>query len=509
MASRKLIALAFVVAACGGDDAGGLESSSGESTASSGSTDTGRTTEEPSSTDTGASAETTTGGPLEACGGGSLILDTPATVMLAPNESCVWALTLPEPRVVDATLRSAGQGVSLETGVEASEPGWMHPRVLEAGAHEFVATNPTGESLEAELRVHDFGPVLPPVVREHSLVWTQPSLVEGPAACGLACVMATVATPQAGGTMLQTWFERFATTGHSQRFGPTDLLDAYAMQLGPEPATWDLDVLPFVVTAIHNRIDLARDGHCGELRISVASIDPQFRPLHLIFLFQQPAQPDDLSPMGRSHCVATARRWAELSRMSPQDMETQVLAMVEVGIVQPRFIAAETLEFITSPWEWRQWFPVDAEPGVLENAPLFQTVDTPAVNQPGPLREAFLAFVQENADALDRRTMALPEEFRNDSARVNQGVPWVPVDLGGIEETEQLPNLRGNLEIAGCPACHTADAEFVQTLPDRTFSPFYDAELDARAIHLDARAHGEVTEPTRFGPLQDDPVLPP
>lgn len=40
--------------------------------------------------------------------------------------------------------------------------------------------------------------------------------------------------------------------------------------------------------------------------------------------------------------------------------------------------------------EWRQWRP---EAGALENPPLFQTVATEALNQPGELRDDFLAFV--------------------------------------------------------------------------------------------------------------------
>ena len=70
-----------------------------------------------------------------------------------------------------------------------------------------------------------------------------------------------------------------------------------------------------------------------------------------------------------------------------------------------------------------------------------------------------------------------------------------------------FPDLRGNIEIVGCPACHSADAEFVQTRPDRTFSPFYDKELDARAAHL-LTAHAGEGADVPFGPLQEAPVLP-
>ncbi len=48
----------------------------------------------------------------------------------------------------------------------------------------------------------------------------------------------------------------------------------------------------------------------------------------------------------------------------------------------------------------------------------------------------------------------------------------------------------------------------VQTREDRTFSSFYDVELEARAEWLRSLAHG-VPLPVGFGPLQPDPVLHP
>ena len=146
-------------------------------------------------------------------------------------------------------------------------------------------------------------------------------------------------------------------------------------------------------------------------------------------------------------------------------------------------------------------------PNILDNRPLFQTVDTPRLNLQGPERDAFLAWVGANADALDERRLEVPEEFRALSARVNVGVAWQPLVLTPELDTAH-PDLRRNLEIVGCPACPVTDAKFVQTLPDRTFSHFYDLELDARALHLDALARGAAL-PAPFGPLQPDPLLPP
>jgi hypothetical protein len=152
----------------------------------------------------------------------------------------------------------------------------------------------------------------------------------------------------------------------------------------------------------------------------------------------------------------------------------------------------------------------EALPFVLDNPPLFQQVDVETLNTPGPLRDRFLTFLSSNAAALDARTLLIPEEFRARSARVTQGVPRTPLSLDGLPPslTERFPALRQQIEIVGCAACHTADAEFVQTRMDRTFSPFYEKELRARAALLADLAAGRFRS-APFGPLQASPVLPP
>src|SRR5690606_15653910 len=104
----------------------------------------------------------------------------------------------------------------------------------------------------------------------------------------------------------------------------------------------------------------------------------------------------------------------------------------------------------------------EALPFVFENVPLFQTVDIEAVNAPGALRDAFLAFVNENAAALDERRQLIPALFRPLSVRVNSGVPWRPLDLRGVDEDvlSTYPRLRQHIETVGCAGCH-AVGEFV------------------------------------------------
>jgi hypothetical protein len=148
-------------------------------------------------------------------------------------------------------------------------------------------------------------------------------------------------------------------------------------------------------------------------------------------------------------------------------------------------------------------------PFMLDNPPLFQTADAEALNAPGALRDQLLAWMAAEAAAVDARRAEIPEGFRRPSARVIQGVPRPALSLAGLapQVASQYPSLRQKLELVGCPACHTADADFVQTRPDRTISPFYERELEARRLHLESLARGEATG-APFGPLQAAPKLP-
>lgn len=357
--------------------------------------------------------------------------------------------------------------------------------------------------------------VPPKISHQRSLFWTQPEVVDDPSTVSFAKTLATIAHDGHGGRLLDAWFRRFSTTAHSERAMPAQLMDEVAAVQGADPSQWNLSALPFKVTGVHNRVDLAElspSGHCGELRVSFSCEHPTVQPLHVLFLFQQPLTAGD-TVSGRVTCEATARRWAELSRLEGAELFAAVKAELDERFTAENFLLAETVELTVSPWEWRQWFKVpDATgqlPWALDNAPLFQTVDVDSLNAQGPLRDDFLTFVTANAAALDARTLLIPERFRRPSARVTQGVPRTPLSLTGISPTvtESFPQIRQNLELVGCPACHTADADFVQTRTDRKVSPFYEAELLAREAHLDKLARGAGPAVT-FGPLQAAPKLP-
>lgn len=350
---------------------------------------------------------------------------------------------------------------------------------------------------------------VPAIIIEHSLFWgADAGVLDDAQVISFARLMALAAGTGNGGPLLSQWFHRFATTAHSERALPAQFIDAITAAQGADPAQWDLSLLPFKVTGIHNRIDLADltpGGHCGELRASVSSADVTLQPFHVLFLFQQPLGEGDVIA-GQVTCEGTARRWAALSGLQGADFEIALRGMLDQGFTAARFSLLETVEFTLAPWEWRQWLP--AADGGVENPPMFQQLDVDRLNQAGALRDDFLTWVDANAALLDQRRLLIPERFRAQSVRITQGIPRAPLSLQGASSAARFPQLRQQLELVGCAACHTADAEFVQTRTDRSVSPFYEKELRARAVHLAAMARGNSPAPP-FGPLQPNPILPP
>jgi hypothetical protein len=411
-------------------------------------------------------------------------------------------------RIVEIDVAGAGAALTAPGGANVGpdlEPydggAWLRPRPISV---ETLVLEPSEGATRTTIFAR--GAPVPPAVRERSLVWTASAVVDDPDVVGLGRVLAAIAPDHHGGLMLDAWFRRFATTLHSERAGPAQLADDLALTYGDDPASWDLDALPFKVTGVHNRLDLAdRGGGCGELRVSIASTHPTYAPFHMLFLFRQEPGEDDVGPDGAVHCLATARHWARLAALSDDDFVISANVLLDEVLVRERFLLAESVELTVSPWEWRQW--TASADGEVDNPPLFQTVATPMLNEAGALRDDFLAFVAENAEGLASRTTPIPSGFRAQSARVPPSVPAERLDLTGLDPAilAAYPSLAGRIEIVGCPTCHTSDANFVQTNVDRTFSPFYERELDARGARLDAMQTGKSVPVPPFGPLSSVP----
>jgi hypothetical protein len=407
---------------------------------------------------------------------------------------------------IEVTFEGAPPGDVVDVGEppadleSLAEGHWLRPRPVGGGVSSLRLVGFGDVSVQAFAR----GTPVPPVRRERSLVWTDGAILDDPTIVGLARVLAAASDDEHGGVMLDRWFRRFATTAHSERAAPATLMDDVAAEQGPDPTTWDLDALPFRVTGVHNRFDLAdKNGDCGELRVSLGSTDPVASPMHVLFLFRQLPQADDLRFDDTRHCLGTARRWARLSALDGDAFIDAARDLVSATIVRGSFLLAETVELTVSPWEWRQWRSVGTDE--LDNPPLFQTVATTLVNAPGPLRDAFLEMVAASPEAFDAREALLPDAFAMASAQAPPSAPAARLDLTGLDPSvlAAYPDLARNIEIVGCPTCHTEHAEFVQTSIERTFSPFYDAELHARADRLDRLSAGVAVATPPFGPLQD------
>lgn len=392
-----------------------------------------------------------------------------------------------------------------ESGPSRCGDVWLRPRPV----HGSLLLELRGHGT-AHITVWSRGAPIAPVDPDRSVVWHEPVPLDNASVIGLGRLMAAVAPDGHGGRLFDRWLQSFATTPYSQRTMPAQFMADIRATHGDSPDAWDLDTLPFRVTAVHNRVDLwGTEGACGQLRVTMASTHPTYAPLHLIFLFTQPARDDDVAPDGTVHCLGTARRWSRLSPLDEAGFVDAAGDWLDEALQGESFLMAESLEREDDIWEWRQWLPVaSSEPGVdieFINPPLFQTVDVAAVNQTGPLRDDFLAFVAENAEALRDHDILIPERFRAPVARMTEGASRPELDLGGLdpEVAGAYPRLGEHIEIMGCVRCHTTPApEFVQTYPERFFSDFHFHEVEARAALLDAMNAGDPVEPPRFGPLQ-------
>ncbi|HUS30373.1 MAG TPA: hypothetical protein VMZ53_17815 [Kofleriaceae bacterium] len=392
----------------------------------------------------------------------------------------------------------AGQGL-----IDADR--WFVPQPIE-GERTFVVA----ASGEVALRAWGRGAVPPAPTRERSATWFDATLLDDATFVSFARVMSIIAGDGNGGALLERWFETFAAGPGAGRATFAQFLDGVRVEQGVDPRGWDLAKLPFKVTGVHNRIDLARGDvpgaaarDCGELRVSIASTHPTLAPLHLLFIFRQLPQADDATPDGAIHCRGTARRWAALAGLSPSEFASTARAWLDAAMTRENFALAESVELTISPWQWRQWVPTVGADGAvsLANPPLFQTIDVARVNTPGAIRDAFLVDVAQHRDEILARTWAVPAAFRPRVAEVQPTEKAALVDLSGVDAAtgDQVAEALGAI---GCPRCHTDNADFVQTSVGRVPSPFYDKELDARTARINALAQGRAVTPAPFGPLQ-------
>ena len=156
-------------------------------------------------------------------------------------------------------------------------------------------------------------------------------------------------------------------------------------------------------TALVNRLDLLRPGHCGEARIAFAYNGGYGDVSQRMTLIVELAVPDD----GHG-CQQVAQAWAELSAIDdPAERLLRLKALYE-PLLRPEHLGqVRSNEFInperSAPWELREWHLVGGE---LVLAPAKQAVDERFSDSP-----ELLAWVQASRDSIRAGTAEIPERF--------------------------------------------------------------------------------------------------
>ncbi len=472
-------------------------------------------------------------------------VDSFLRVKLKAGETCAWPLhvnSVPVPgtnpvedRAVNVLLELRVEVEAPEKdltpeyvhasldGVDQREPGWVGIQSLVTGEHVLRVTSERDAELRFYLRSE--GELPRSLNSALSLEWpTNHRVVSNKDVVGLGRMMALISAEGHGGPLLAHWLGSFESAEGPSRSGPAALLAHLQSTKGADPALWNLDDLNFTVSSVQNRIDLRDANSCGQLRVVLTSPATGFEDaFQMVFLFQQPPRPLDYTPLGTLHCTSTALVWARLSAagVQPVTAEDPLTSVLENILQRGNFLRVKTSEKIgaETDYEFREWIlALNPDPtatpalrNILVNRPLFQTVDTPRLNTPGPERDAFLAYVGDNAAALHARTALIPQQFLAVAARAD-GVNWTPLDLTGVPQAtlDAFPQLRQQIEVVGCTGCHRSRAgtQLIHSRRSGGHSAYLVEELIARTVDL-LRLSTGVPQPVPYGPLQANPVLPP
>nr|MBA3454004.1 hypothetical protein [Deltaproteobacteria bacterium] len=155
----------------------------------------------------------------------------------------------------DVTIQVGDRPLVLEAWIDGE---WIAPHT--ASGDIDLAVGP------GTLTVWARGTPPPPAQRERAIAWFDPALLDDPTTISFARVMAAISDDGHGGALLDRWFRSFASGPGAGRATFAQFLGEVAAMHGSDPGAWDLAVLPFRVTGVHNRADLARGEDCGELR---------------------------------------------------------------------------------------------------------------------------------------------------------------------------------------------------------------------------------------------------
>lgn len=449
---------------------------------------------------------------------------------LERGETCSWpfifsqAATAPG-TVVEISLREGAATFTMD-GIPEDEPSWIGPRVYKRGGHVLKVT--ATEDTYVSVLIHLQGAPLDAKVLGVAIsnqAYTQQAFYSG-----MHGVLNALSDDGHGGRLLAHWLESFGQ-GDDPRTGPAGLLAKLKADFGDNPAQWQMAMLPFRGVTIDNRIDLM-DGatHCGEVHYVLTSTAAGFEQLNFNFRFLQVPQHGDRAPTDAKtlHCMETARDWAKIGQPVTQDSGDPTDERLTEVLTRMNFKSVQTSEALgtSGDWQFREWVrqrnPDDATvavlPSVFTPILLEHTVNVAAVNTAGATRDAFLAYVTQNAAALTARRASIPAEYLARSSRLQENA-WTAhtnekVDLTGVDAAilQANPTLRPSIEVVGCAGCHGASSTAVHArttglTTGLNESEFLRLEIAERLAFLKKLQVGPMpVQP--FGPMQGS-VLPP
>lgn len=200
------------------------------------------------------------------------------------------------------------------------------------------------------------------------------------------------------------------------------------------------------ITALVNRLDLAKPGTCGEARLTYALTKAYTDGNQRMTIIVELRVPDD--GMG---CRTVAQRWAELSLVDDSaERRTRLIALYNELLKPDTLGQIRTNEFLNrtgvEPWELRE-FHLNGT-GMLDVVPVAQTVDTRFVGSTG-----LQTWIKDNAAALHAGNAIIPNQYLAAASREDGG----RLNLASADPLIQTAEK--DLNAMSCAGCHLTETK--------------------------------------------------
>jgi hypothetical protein len=200
------------------------------------------------------------------------------------------------------------------------------------------------------------------------------------------------------------------------------------------------------ITALINRIDLAKPGSCGEARLTYALTKAYTDGNQRMTMIVELRVPDD-----GNGCKTVAQRWAELSLVdNAAERRTRLVALYN-ELLQPATLGQiRTNEFLNrtggEPWELREFHLSGL--GMLEVAPMAQTVDPRFMGKP-----ELASWVKAHSADLKAGNAVIPPEYLAVASTEDGG----RLSFAGADSV--LKAAEKDLNAQACAGCHLTETK--------------------------------------------------